>query len=74
MIIWTITATYQGVNDGVQIATLDEGHAQEEYERLVRESMNMLDEDWEDVEAAYDDATANGAKVEEYLLEGVVVA
>lgn len=74
MIIWIITATYQGVNEGVQLATLDEEKAQGEYRRLVRDAMGFGDRDnpWEDVEEVYETALNNCAKIDEYLLEGIV--
>ncbi len=76
MIIYVITAVYQGVNEGVRFATLDEEKAQGEYRRLVRDAVGFHGHDnpWEDIERIYEDMLSNCAKVDEYLLEGITVA
>lgn len=72
MIIWVIAAAYQGTYDGVEFATFDEEVAQKEYQRLIRESVEMFTEPWDEVENFYDWVMQDdNAKYESYYIEGV---
>ena len=73
MTVWIITAIFQGVYDGIQVATRHEQRAHQEFERLVRESMYMPDEPWSEVVSAYEDASASCAKIEEYYIDIVEI-
>ena len=79
MTVWIIVATFRGEYDGIQILTPSEDLAQRKYRELVRESMEMPEEDWDYVSEAYerrlDDYRGSGSvqEVESFCLEEYVV-
>lgn len=75
MIVYIITTVYQGVYDGIEIATFDKDKAEDRYRQLVRDAMGFhgRDNPWEDVENAYDAAIENCLKIEEYYLGSATV-
>lgn len=73
MNVWIIAAVYQGVFTGIELVTVSEVRALDEYEKRVRETVDMPDQNWEQVEAEYDLALGMGAKVDEIYLEAALV-